>query len=182
MHDTHTRKMHKGFSLIELLIVILIISLVYFLGFSGISYEEKKAKALTPLTLKSTLSKSELFHGKGTLLCIDHGKSCYFREEISAPYEPYEEALDLTDVEAYTLDSRDALVKRDFGRYQDEKIALLLHFYPNGSSTQIILKQKDDVYYLPAFFGQPKKVDSLEEAKALWLKYNQKVASSGDFY
>jgi len=172
----------RGFSLIELLIVIIIISLVYFLGFSGIESSEAKAKALTPLNLKTSITKSELFTGKGTLLCINNAKNCYFREDISAPYEAYEQALDLKDIEAYTLDSRDALVKIDFGRYQDEKISLVLHFYPNGSSTQIILKQKDDIYFLPAFFGQTQKVDSLTDAKELWLRYHQKVASSGDFY
>ena len=162
--------------------MILIIGTVYFLGFSGISNSQSKAKALTPLNLKSSIIKSENFTGKGTLLCINDSKSCYFRENIANPYESYEQALDLKGIEAYTLDSRDALVKVEFGRYQDEKISLLLHFYPNGSSTQIILKQKDDVYFLPAFFTQPKKVDSLADAKALWLRYNQKVASSGDFY
>jgi len=172
----------RGFSLIELLIVIIIISLVYFLGFSGIDNSKAKAKALTPVNLKSSIIKSENFTGKGTLLCINNAQSCYFREDISAPYEAYEQALDLKDIEAYTLDSRDALVKIDFGRYQDEKISFLFHIYPNGSSTQIILKQKEDIYFLPAFFGEPKKVDSLADAKELWLKYNQKVASSGDFY
>ena len=52
-----TDKTHKGFSLIELLIVILIISLVYFLGFSSIEKASTKAKALTPLNLKSSIEK-----------------------------------------------------------------------------------------------------------------------------
>ena len=70
----------------------------------------------------------------------------------------------------------------DYGRYQDERICLVLHFYPNGSSTQIILKQKDDVYFLPAFFGEPKKVDSILEAKELWLQNNRLISNSGEFY
>jgi len=175
-------KTQRGFSLIELLIVIIIISLVYFLGFSGISNSKAKAKALTPLNLKSSIIKSKTFAGKGTFLCINNSKRCYFRENIAAPYEAYEQALDMKGIEAYTLNSKDTLVKVDFGRYQDEKISLVLHFYPNGSSTQIILKQKEDVYFLPAFFGQPQKVDSLAAARELWLKYNQKVSSSGEFY
>jgi len=175
-------KMHKGFSLIELLIVIIIISLVYFLGFSGIEKSSSKAKALTPLNLKSSIMKSELFQGEGTLVCIDECRSCYFRKDVNTPFEAYENSIDLHKTEAYTLNAQDALLKMDYGRYQDEKICLVLHFYPNGSSTQIILKQQDDVYFLPAFFGEPQKVDTVEEAKELWLKNNRLVKNSGEFY
>ena len=64
-------RMHKGFSLIELLIVIIIISIVYFLGFSGIEKSSIKPKALTPLNLKSTVLKSELFQDEATLLELE---------------------------------------------------------------------------------------------------------------
>ncbi|HIP18037.1 MAG TPA: prepilin-type N-terminal cleavage/methylation domain-containing protein [Sulfurovum sp.] len=175
-------KMHKGFTLIELLIVIIIISLVYFLGFSNIEKSSAKAKALTPLNLKSNIMKSELFLGEGTLLCIDECRSCYFRKDVNNPFEVYENRIDLYKTEAYTLDAQDNLLKMDYGRYQDEKVCLVLHFYPNESSTQIILKQQDDVYFLPAFFDDAQKIDSLEEAKALWLKNNRLVKNSGDFY
>jgi len=175
-------KTHKGFTLIELLIVIIIISLVYFLGFSGMEKSDNKPKALTPLNLKSSIVKSALFHGEGTFVCIDACRSCYIRENINAPFEAYENRIDLQKTEAYTLDYQDSLQKMEYGRYQDEKICLLMHFYSNGSSTQLILKQEESVYFLPAFFDDPQKVDSLEEAKELWLKNSQLVANSGDFY
>ncbi len=174
--------MHKGFSLIELLIVIIIISIVYFLGFSGIENSSTKPKALTPLNLKSTILKSELFQGEATLLCINKCRSCYMRKDIHSPFEAYEQGIDLKNIEAYTLDARDSPQRMEYGRYQDKKICLMLNFYANGSSTQIILKNRDAVYFLPAFFDEPKKLDSLNEAKELWLKNSQLVDSSGDFY
>jgi len=175
-------KLTKGFSLIELLIVIIIISIVYFLGFSGIERSSTKAKALTPLNLKSTVLKSELFQGEATLLCINKCRSCYMRKDINSAFEAYEHGIDLKNIEAYTLDAQDSLQRMEYGRYQDKKICLMLNFYANGSSTQIILKNQDAVYFLPAFFDEPKKLDSLNEAKELWLKNSQLVASSGDFY
>ena len=175
-------KRWKGFSLIELLIVIIIISLVYFLGFSNFKKSSKKTKVLTPLNLKSTIINSELFQGEGTLLCIDECRSCYLRKDINTPFEAYENSIDLQKVEAYTLNAQDTLQKMEYGRYQDEKICLVLHFYPNGSSTQIILKQNDNVYFLPAFFNVPQKIDSLGEAKELWLKNSHLVSNSGDIY
>ena len=175
-------KRHRGFSLIELLIVIIIISLVYFLGFSGIEKSSTKAKALTPLNLKSNIMKSEIFQGRGTLVCIDECRSCYFRQDVNSPFEAYENSIDLYKTEVYTLNAQDNLLKMDYGRYQDEKICLVYHFYPNGSSTQMILKQEDAVYFLPAFFNEPQKVDSVEEAKTLWLKNNRLVKNAGEFY
>ena len=182
MHFQKIAKWKKGFSLIELLIVIIIISIVYFLGFSGIEKTENRPKALTPINLKSSITNATLFQGEGTLLCINKCASCYFRKDINTPFEAYENSIDLKDLKAYTLDARDGLLNLEYGRYQDEKICLVLHFYPNGSSTQIILKQKDDVYFLPAFFAEAQKVDSLEEAKDLWLKDTRLVENSGDFY
>jgi len=174
--------MHKGFSLIELLIVIIIISIVYFLGFSGIEKSSNKIKVLTPLNLKSTILKSELFKSEATLLCINKCRSCYMRKDISSPFEEYEHGIDLKNTEAYTLDARDSLQRMEYGRYQDKKICLMLNFYANGSSTQIILKNRDSVYFLPSFFDEPQKLDTLEEAKELWLKNSQLVTNNGDFY
>ena len=174
--------MHKGFSLIELLIVIIIISIVYFLGFSGIDNATTKPQALTPLNLKYTVLKSELFQGKATLICINKCRSCYIRKDINSPFEAYEHGIDLKNIKAYTLDAQDSLQQVEYGRYQDKKICLMLNFYPNGSSTQIILENKEGVYFLPAYFDESQKLDSLNEAKEFWLKNSELVASSGDFY
>ncbi len=172
----------KAFSLIELLIVIIIISIVYFLGFSSIEKQESKPKALTALNLKTNIQHSALFQGEGTFVCINQCKNCYLRKDVNSPFEEYENKIDLKGIKAYTLDARDALYKMDFGRYQDEEICLALHFYANGSSTQIILQQDDDVYFLPAFFGEAQKVSSLNEAKELWLKNVPMVSNSGEIY
>jgi len=175
-------KIHKGFSLIELLIVIIIISTVYFLGFSGVELGENKPKALTPLNLKSNIMRSELFTGKATLLCIDNCRSCYLRKDTNSAFESYRHSIDLTGTQAYTLDQSDSLLRLEYGRYQDKKICLVLNFYQNGSSTQIILKNERGIYFLPAFFKAPQKVNSLEEAKDLWLKNSDLASNSGDFY
>lgn len=182
MHLNKIDRWEQGFSLIELLIVIIIISIVYFLGFSGIQKTEEKPKALTPLNLKSSIQKSELFQGEATLLCINDCKTCYLRKDVTEPFEAYESDVDINNIEAYTLDKEDTLLKLDYGRYQDQKICLQVHFYPNGSSTQIILKQDEDIYFLPAFFGEAQKIDSLNTAKTLWLENSHLIVNSGDFY
>ncbi len=172
----------KGFSLIELLIVILLVSMVYFLGFEGIEIGKKKPKALTPLNLKSNILSSELFNGQATLLCIDQCRSCYLRPDVSSAFEAYTSPIDLINIQAYTIDKYDSLTRIEYGRYQDKKICLIMDFYHNGSSTQIILKNDQEAYFLPSFFGQPQAFSSIEDAKEYWLRNSTAVSDSGEFY
>ena len=175
-------KFCKAFSLMELLIVIFIISLVYYLGFSGVELGKQKPKALTPMNLKQSIVNSNLFSSHATLMCINKCKQCYLRKSISSSFEAYENKINLSDIKAYTLDATDSLIQIEYERYDDKKICLVMDFYANGSSTQIILEDEENSYFLPAFFGKAKKFDSPEDAKEYWLEKSQLVSNSGDFY
>ena len=175
-------EVRKGFSLLELLIVILLVSIVYFLGFDGLEMGKKKPQALSPLNLKSNILSSEQFTGKGTLLCVDACRSCYFREGISSDFQEYTSPIDLTDIEVYTIDRQESLFQIEYGRFDDKKICLIMDFYKNGSSTQVILKNDEGSYFLPAFFGEPKRFATLQEAKEYWLNNSTLVSDSGEFY
>jgi len=175
-------KFRKAFSLMELLIVIFIISLVYYLGFSGVELGKQKPKALTPMNLKQSIVNSNLFSSHATLMCINKCKQCYLRKSISSSFEAYENKINLSDIKAYTLDATDSLIQIEYERYDDKKICLVMDFYANGSSTQIILEDEENSYFLPAFFGKAKKFDSPEDAKEYWLEKSQLVSNSGDFY
>ncbi|MEN8726516.1 MAG: prepilin-type cleavage/methylation domain-containing protein, partial [Sulfurovum sp.] len=143
---------------------------------------KKKPKALTPLNLKSNILSSELFNGQATLLCIDQCRSCYLRTDVSSPFEAYTSPIDLKNIQAYTIDKYNALKRIEYGRYQDKKICLIMDFYHNGSSTQIILKNDQGSYFLPAFFGEPQAFSSPEEAKEYWLRNSTSVSDSGEFH
>ena len=175
-------KFQRGFSLIELLIVIFIISLVYYLGFSGVELGKQKPKALTPLNLKETIVNSEFFNGHATLMCVNKCRKCYLRKGLTSSFLAYTNKIDLTNIEVYTLDTRESLKQMEYARYNDEKICLIMDFYNNGSSTQMILKNEDGAYFLPAFFGEAKKFDSPEDAKTYWLSKSEKVSDSGGYY
>jgi len=173
---------HRGFSLIELLLVIFIVSLVYFLGFSTVEKSEKKARAVTPLTLKTEIRDSSLFQGEGTLICINRCRTCYLRKDIASPFEKIAQPIALGTLQVYSVNHNNELYKHDFGRYQDSKICLLMDFYHNGSSSQLILQNSKGIYFLPSFFGSPQKVSSLEEAKEMWLSGTDMVKDQGDYY
>ncbi len=143
---------------------------------------KKKPKALTPLNLKSNILSSELFNGQATLLCINQCRSCYIRPDVSSEFQEYTSPIDLKNIQAYTIDKYNALKRIEYGRYQDKKICLIMDFYHNGSSTQIILKNDQGSYFLPAFFGEPQAFSSPEEAKEYWLRNSTSVSDSGEFH
>jgi prepilin-type N-terminal cleavage/methylation domain-containing protein len=182
MHFQRALRTHDAFTLIELLIVILIVSLIYYFGFSGFDISKPKPRALTPLNLTSTIQNAEWFNGHATLLCVNHCKTCYLRRDIRAKFQPYKNPIDLAGVVPYTIDERDDLQEIEYGRYDDQPICLVMDFYDNGSATQIILKQRTYAYFLPAFFGKPKRFDAIEDAKAYWLRYDQMLSDRGDYY
>jgi prepilin-type N-terminal cleavage/methylation domain-containing protein len=182
MPYTQTFTLRKGFSLVELLIVIMIVALIYAAGFSGIDVAKSKPKALTPLNLKDNIVKSEFYNGRATLMCLDKCAKCYLRQGLSSKFTPYSNGVSLKDTTAYTIDNRDSLQEIEYERFNDRPICLVIDFYNNGSSTQIILKDDTGAYFLPAFFGDAKKFDTIDDAKRHWLKSSQDISSSGEYY
>lgn len=173
----------KAFSLIELLIVIFIVALVYFLGFGPFSLSKQTKKAITPLQLKSAIQQSNDFSPQGKLICIDECKTCYFKANINSPAKKIDTHINLgKDITIYQLDKDNTLTKVDFGRFMDKKICLEMNFYKNGSSTQMVLENSKGIYFLDAYFDKSQKVNSLDDAQDLWLKYEKALSNQGDFY
>jgi len=179
MISTQTR---KGFSLIELLLVIFIISLVYFLGFDVLGSPKKRSIPLTPETLKTEIVRSNLFQGSGTLLCTDACTKCYFRKDISSDFKPYEGKIALKGTKVYTLNRDRSLDKIEYGRYRDQKICLLMDFYPNGSTTKLVLETPKGIFLIPSYLGEVQKFTSLDEAQEAWLGTSQAISRGGEFY
>jgi prepilin-type N-terminal cleavage/methylation domain-containing protein len=182
MEHIKESKWSKGFSLIELLLVIFIVSLIYSLGLSGVELGKKKPQALSPLNLKNIINKNRSFLGESTLMCLNKCKSCYLRKGLSSSFQAYNDGINLTDIKVYTLDERESLRRMEYGRYKDKKICLVIDFYKNGSSTPIILQDKKKSYFLPAYFEEAKAFDTPDDAKDYWLRNVDKVSSSGGYY
>lgn len=173
---------HQAFSLIELLIVVFLISLIYFFIFANVNVQnKKKEETLSPLTLGEVSKK--LIGTEGEFFCLAKCTECYYSLTSSVDIHPYKGTLDFgKDVKIYQLDSGDNFEEKEFGRINDEKVCLRFNLYNNQSSTKLVIQNDQGTFYLPSYFGEPQKVSSLEEAKKLWLKYNPIISSGGDFY
>ncbi len=173
---------HRGFTLIELIVVILIISLMGFMVFSTMVKQEKKIETLSPLSLKKSLQKE---FGKAediTFFCISKSTDCYVAK--GAEIIPYTGVLHLgKDIEIHKVDKKNRLVEiEEFGRIKDNKITFKYNLYKNGSASQIIIANTEGVYFLPSYFGKAKKVDTLDEAKELWIKEEYDLTDKGNYY
>ncbi len=174
--------MKKAFTLIELIIVVMIISLVGFLVFSEVVQQSKRPEKLEPMTLPTTLKRLYPQAEDIEFFCISKSTDCYIAQ--GANITPYEGAVDFgKNLEVYVVDEDNQLVQLDdFGRIKDNKITLRYTLYANKSTSEVILSNDSGVYYLPTYFGEPKEVDDLESAKQLWIKEEYNLRDSGNYY
>jgi len=172
----------SGFSLLELIVVVMIISLLGFLVFSSAIKEQKKPNPIDPSTLQKTFRKAFKNQGDIELFCINKCKECYVIQgkDIIA----YDGGIDFgKDVEIHRLDEDDHWIQiEDMGRIKDHKISLRYHLYPNGSTTQMVISNNKGIYFLPSYFGEAKRVADMDEAKELWLKSEYNLRDSGSYY
>ena len=175
-------KSKTAFTLIELIIVVMIISLVGFLVFSEVVEKTKRPDKLDPLTLPQTLKRVYPIAEDIEFFCISKSTDCYVAK--GKDIIPYENLINFgQNLEVYIVDKNNQLVKLDdFGRIKDQKITLRYTLYANRSTSQMILTNDSGVYYLPTYFGEPKEVDDIEMAKELWIKEEYNLRDSGNYY
>jgi len=167
-------KNRYGFSLLELIVVVLLISISSGLIISNQGTKKNITNELTPLNLRENVLK--LLSSGGEFFCISKCQECYYGDSL------YKNKIELGEIEAYILDENDNLQKIDFGRIDDEKVCLRYRVYPNHSTSKMVLKNSEGVYLLPSYFGKTQKVKDTQEAEELWLKDNDIASSQGDFY
>lgn len=172
-------KNQAAFTLLELLIVILLISIFYYLV-SATFKKEKRASNI--LTIKN-INKYPLKHLPrlgAELICIDDCKRCFIYN-----YDTYKIVninSKLSKLKAYIVDSDKEPIKIDFGRLKDKSICLRYRYYPNGSSSQMIIKMDNRYYYIPSYFGKIKEYPSLMEAINRYRWIEGKFTDNSDYY
>ena len=168
--------LRSGFSLIELIIVILIASLVSAVIFSNVNFGTKKKEKVGIHQLKNG---TKLLHGSDAeLVCLDHCRQCFLKTdqkstEISSQFKP---------LKAYILDDSTNPQEIDFGRVKDKEVCLRFHYYPNGSTSQMILESDEKFYFIPSYFGDIEVFESLDAAAEHWTHYRSQLDAMGTFF
>ncbi|KIM03626.1 MAG: hypothetical protein KN64_11560 [Sulfurovum sp. AS07-7] len=172
----------KAFTLLELIVVLLIISLISFLTLAIVAKEDnKKKERVEILNLKDNLLKSSK-NQNSTFFCIAQNSKCFIATDEKVI--SYAGVVKLSkEMEVYSLDEDTRLKKLDdFGKYRDEKISFAYKLYANGSAQPIILKDESGAYFIPSYFGEVLKAKDVDEARALWVDDEYDLKDSGAFY
>jgi prepilin-type N-terminal cleavage/methylation domain-containing protein len=172
----------KAFTLLELIVVLLIISLISFLTLSVVAKEgSKKKDRVEILNLKNSLLKSSNKEDS-TFFCIAQNSRCFIATDEKVISYGGDVKLS-KNMEVYSLGEDRRLQKlEDFGKYRDEKISFAYQLYANGSAQPIILKDENGVYFIPSYFGESLKAKDVDEARALWIDDEYDLKDSGAYY
>lgn len=156
----------QGFTLIELMLVVMIVGLVYGLAVSGMKRYSDKAENLSLMTLPDFV---EGYHQQNhvTVICIDRCRECtlYVDGKAVKELEPFVDEK----AEYYRFDQR--LLTRELTwlpLYREdgveEEVCFRYDMYRNGSRSEMMIKYGKSVIDFPGYFGTTKRYASIEEA------------------
>ena len=167
----------RGFTLLELLIVILLLSIFTLLVVTSINIKKNSPKKTT---VKSIIDlKPEHIDKWSELICINNCSECFMRDSKgkTVKIKPHFKKMQVYRVNKYGI-----ATKVDFGRYRDKKICLRFKFFQNGSHDRAIIESNSHFYYIPTFFGKIEEFSSLKDAEDRWRSSENLLRDSGDFY
>ena len=167
----------KGFTLFELIIVIILVSIIYYFTLSNFSIKQSKLDSISLMNLKQVLSEFE-FEEKISLHCIDDENiDCFVlidgqiqEEKISGLFEK------CPDVYEYSKDQK----RIEFSDLELEK----LESYPicfeyelksDGHSSQMIVDTTEDVFIYDNISKSPKKIKYINDIGLYFDEKNGEV-------
>ncbi len=163
----------KGFTLFELMLVIVIVGVVYSLMIQNFAFSKEESEGISlenlPEYLRKNFSSSK---EKITFRCMDECSICsvFVGSQETNQTEGFFEKY--TDPSVYTLID-DTLKRVEFADYVKDykhiRVCFEYHLYANGSSDKLVVKYKDSVYMYDNFFEKTKKFRSLLDAQDFWV-------------
>ena len=161
----------SSFTLFELLVVILIISILYAIFVERLSSKESTLPSEGEVESIAKLLKRYDFNESAELVCTEKCKQCFIfvdqkkTESIDSPFEE--------EVNVYDYDIHGILSKIHFQPIFDEndnptEVCFRYAVYPNGSSSSYILEYQKKFYIFYPYFHTPKKAISFEQAAELF--------------
>ena len=169
-------RVKKGFTLIELFIVILIIGSTYFLIFSNSSFSVKKdEKKVTLLDLKEYLLNNFEFEKELSFICIDENFSCFVKVDDKVDKDFKIEKFFKIKPDIYEYNKDEKKVEFEELRVDNFNYRVIFELKINSDykTNEFIADTLDSgVFVFNSIFTKPKIYKSLHESMDIF-KINQ---------
>lgn len=160
-------RVKRGFTLIELMVVIILLSTLYFLVFSNNSFSVKKNNdKLNMYNLKEYLINNFEFKKELKFTCIDENLMCYIivDEKMDENLVVYNFFKKTPDVYKYSADA----IKINFPELRidhiDYKIIFELKIDRNYKNNEFIVDTQDNILVFNSIFKKPITYKTLNES------------------
>ena len=158
----------NSFTLIELLIVIVIISLVYGIFVQKISSKEHHLKKDGVKNLRALLQQYD-FNESAKVVCIQKCIECsiYVDGKKIKSIELFTKPITVYDFDIHGILTQKEFVPI-FQKDEPQEVCFEYTLYPNGSASSFIVQEGSKYYVLYAYAKPTKVVDSLDKASELY--------------
>jgi competence protein ComGC len=164
----------KTFTLFELIIVVILISIVYYISISNINIKQNSVNAITLINLKQTLKNMD-FKNKIEIKCIDSKdvECLIFKDDIIQEKKIYGLFKKCPTVYKYSIQQQ-TIDFEDVELDKLERYSICFEFILNkdGKSSQIIVDTQDNVYIFDNISQFPKTIKYINDID---LYFDKKV-------
>jgi len=162
----------SSFTLFELLIVILIISIIYGIFIQKLG-STKPVDRIGPGEFQELekILQEQHFREEAKIVCVDKCKKCYIY--VDGRPQGKIEGLFEEEPKVYDFDIHGILSEVKFVPIFDKEknpkeVCFEYALYPNGSRSSYIMEYKDSFYVFDAYMRPVRKVASISEAQDLF--------------
>ncbi len=170
--------MKKGFTLFELILVVVLIGIIYGSVINVFENYKEKSIDVTLMSLEKYMQEFA-YNSHVSLVCIKHCSECLLsvNGEFKQNVTPFLER----DVTLYRYDKDLGVTRLDLLPFfqsggQEEEACFRYEVHPDGSRTEMIVTNDKEVYSFPSYFGSVKRYDSITEAIEAYNDIRQKAA------
>lgn len=168
---------HRGFTLVEMMLVVVIIGVVYGLVISGMKRYSEKAYDISLYNLPLFLA--EQFSGRTvSLICTDACRSCGVYEDGKLVADV--KGLLQDPVESYRFDHRYGVSEVRWSPLfdkdgQEEEVCFRFDTDGRGKNSELLVRSEKQVIAYGGYFGSVQRFESIEDAMDNQEELRQKV-------